>query len=332
MDILISPAKKADKKIRVAVVGVGYLGKIHARIYRQMADVQLLAVVDTQAEVAQAVAEECQCEAYTTIESLVDKIDAVSIVVPTSLHAQIARPFLEAGIPTLLEKPIAPSYEESLTIVALAEKNNTLLQIGHLERFNAGVIALGKRIQNPRFIESHRISGFVARATDVDVVTDLMIHDIDIVLSLVKSKIRAVSAAGTPVLTQHIDIANARLEFMNGAVANLTASRVSDKKLRRIRIFEEQRYEALDFVKQQLEVVTTQPATAEDQWPKIVREQVEIVPQQPLDAELACFIRSVQTGEPPLVTGRVGLEALEVALQVRAKIEENRILGQGYSA
>lgn len=316
------------QKIRVGVVGVGYLGRIHARIYARMEAVELVAVVDTNPQTAQAVAEECRCAAYTDANQLLGKIDAVSIVVPTSFHRDAAQPFLQAGIHMLLEKPIAPSYEESLQIVEWAEQSGVILQIGHLERFNAGVMALAERTKNPRFIESHRMGEFVARATDVDVVTDLMIHDIDIILSLVKSKIRYISAVGTPVLTHHLDIANARLEFDNGAVANLTASRVSDKKLRRIRIFEEHRYEALDFVNQQIESVCAQPAEVEGQWPKIVREEVTVAAQQPLDAELACFIRSVQTGEPPLVTGRVGLEALEVALQVRAKIQENLAIGR----
>jgi predicted dehydrogenase len=243
--------------------------------------------------------------------------------VPTIYHLQSSRPFLEAGIQVMLEKPIAPTYEESLQIIELADAANVILQIGHLERFNAGVMALSERIKKPRFIEAHRISGFVARATDVDVVTDLMIHDLDIVLCLAQSKIMHISAVGTPVLTNHVDMANVRLEFENGIVANLTASRVSEKKLRRIRVFEDHRYESLDFINQQIESVSAKPAADGEEWPEIIREKIIIEPRQPLDSELECFIRSVTTGAKPLVDGRVGLAALEVALQVQQKMQEN---------
>lgn len=308
-------------KMRVGVVGVGYLGKIHARIYGRMPDVELVGVVDTDVSAAEAAAKECNCAAFTDSAVLLDKVDAVSIVVPTVHHLAVARSFLERGIHMLLEKPIASTLEEGAEIIQLAEQGGAVLQIGHLERYNAGVMTLASRIKNPRFIEAHRIGEFVARATDVDVVTDLMIHDIDIILSLVNAPLRSISATGLPVLTNHVDIANARLEFENGCVANVTASRVSHKRLRRIRVFEENNYEALNFIDQQIDSVKTLPPDSNQEWPEIVREKIEIEPRQPLDAELADFIQTVRRGGKPLVDGATGLEALRVAMEVKEKIE-----------
>jgi len=306
-------------KLRVAVIGVGYLGRFHALIYSRMPAVELVGVADVDAESAQRVAEEAGTRGYTDYRALLDKVDAVSIVVPTSLHLEVARPFLEQGVHMLLEKPIAATAAEAETLVGLAEQHGLLLQIGHLERFNAGVMALAGQIKAPRFIEAHRISPFVARATDVDVVSDLMIHDIDIILSLVDAEISAISAVGTPVLTSHIDIANARLEFANGTVANVIASRVSEKQMRRIRVFERNRYISLDFVDQRIETAVPRPAK-EGEWPEIVTERIDVESVRPLDTELAAFVESVRTGRPPLVDGRVGQKALQVALQVKEKM------------
>ena len=240
-------------------------------------------------------------------------------VVPTTAHLNVVRPFLEKGVATLMEKPIAASQAEGREIVRLAQESGALLQIGHLERFNAGVMALAGRIASPRFIEAHRMGGFVERATDVDVVSDLMIHDIDIILSLVGAEIRSIAAVGTPVLTPHIDIANARLEFDNGTVANVIASRVSKQKMRRIRVFEQNRYEALDFIEQRIETAYPRPRP-DAEWPEIVYEAVDVDPVKPLDSELAAFIDSVRTGAAPLVDGAAGLKALLVALQVKERI------------
>ena len=306
-------------KTRVGVVGVGYLGRFHALIYSRMPEVDLVGIADTDAEVAAKVAAECGCEAFTDSRDLLGKLDAVSIVVPTTAHLEVARPFLEQGVHMLLEKPIATTSDEGREIVGLAGEAGVVLQIGHLERFNAGVMALADRISKPRFIEAHRMGGFVERATDVDVVSDLMIHDIDIILSLVNSEITAIAAVGTPVLTSHVDIANARLEFANGAVANVIASRVSEKKIRRIRVFEESLYQSLDFIEQRIETAYPKPRPGSE-WPEIVMEKVDVEPVKPLDTELAAFINCVHTGESPIVDGRVGLEALEVALQVKEKI------------
>jgi predicted dehydrogenase len=308
------------ERLAVAVVGVGYLGRFHAPIYARHPGVDLVGVVDTDPEVARRVAEEAGCKACTHVGELPGRLDAVSIVVPTTAHLAVTEPFLEQGVHVLLEKPIAASVEEGMRIVAAAERAGVVLQIGHLERFNAGVMALAERISNPRFIEAHRMSPFVARATDVDVISDLMIHDIDIVLSLIDADITHISAAGTAVLTDHLDIANARIEFSNGAVANVIASRVSREKLRRIRVFEHHRYQSLDFIEQKLDVAYPEQRPGED-WPQIITERISIEPVKPLDAEIDAFVRCVRDGETPLVGGRVGLRALEVALQVKARIE-----------
>jgi predicted dehydrogenase len=306
-------------KLRLGVVGTGYLGQIHARIYAGMPTVDLVGVVDIDPATAAHVAESCGCSAFARPEDLVGKVDAVSIVVPTVDHLAVARPFLASGVHMLMEKPLAPTHAEALELVQLAERAGVVFQVGHLERFNAGLMALASSVDDPRFIEAHRLSTFVERATDVDVVIDLMIHDIDIVMSLVKSDIKSIEAAGARVLTDHVDIANARIAFQNGAVANVTASRVSNKKQRRIRVFSKQGYHALNFMDQQIEVVCAQPSP-DGGRAQIVTENVKIEPKQPLNAELDHFVETIKQRGTPLVTGRMGLKALETALLVKEKI------------
>ena len=306
-------------KLRGGVAGVGYLGRFHALIYSRLPEVELVGVADTRPETARSVAAETGCAAFDDPAALVGQVDAVSVVVPTTLHLEVARPFLARGTHVLLEKPIATTVAEGREIVRLARASGAVLQIGHLERYNAGVMALASQIDRPRFVEAHRMSGFVARATDVDVISDLMIHDIDIILALVGSDLTSISAAGTPVLTRHIDIANARLEFANGAVANVIASRVSRDKSRRIRVFQENRYLSLDFIEQRLDVVYPRERPGEE-WPEIVTERIAIEPVKPLDAEIADFVSAARARREPLVSGEVGLEALEVALAVRERI------------
>ena len=313
-----------DNKIRVAVVGVGYLGKIHAKIYAGMENVDLVGVVDTDQDAAQSVAEEFGTRSFEDSRGLLDKVDAVSIVVPTSLHREVAEPFLKQGVHMLLEKPIAPSVEESQVIVDLARENGAILQIGHLERFNAGVMKLAELADKPRFIEVHRLGKFVERATDVDVVTDLMIHDIDIVLSLVDAELVNVSATGTRVITDHVDIANARLEFANGTVANVTASRVSRNQFRRIRVFSENSYLGLNFADQQLEQVMPGEIEEGQNFPPLIHQDIEVTPQLPLNAELAHFVECVKTGATPLVSGEDGLVAVSVSEIVKQKIHSSQ--------
>ncbi len=307
--------------LRVGVVGVGYLGRIHAKIYSQMSNVNLVGVADINTDTATEISSQYRCQGFTDPYALIGKVDAVSVCVPTSVHGEVAVPYLESGVHMLLEKPIAPTVGQAETIVAAADSKGVVLLIGHLERFNAGIMRLAERVQNPRFIESHRLGTFVERATDVDVVTDLMIHDIDIVLSLVKSELTYVSAIGSPVLTNHIDIANARLEFANNTVANVTASRVSTKKFRRIRVFGSDSYQALNFIDQQIEVVSkTKPAPGQ-LYPGLKTERLAIEPRLPLDAELEHFVEVVGNGSQPLVNGKDGIKALRVAEQVQRKIE-----------
>jgi len=306
-------------KLRVAVIGVGYLGRFHALIYSRMPDVDLVGVVDTDPDRVHQVADEVGCPGYTNSNLLEGLVDAVSIVVPTTSHLAVAAPFLRLGVHTLLEKPIAATFDEGAEIVRLAEESGAILQIGHLERYNAGVMALAQRISEPLYIEAQRMGGFVERATDVDVVSDLMIHDIDIILSLVGSEVQDIAAVGTPVLTEHVDIASARLSFANGAVANVVASRVSDKPMRRIRIFQRKAYLSLDFVEQTIDIARTR--LVEDQErPEIHRERIQVAPVKPLDEELAAFVTCVRERRPPLVDGRVGLKALQVALDVQRSI------------
>jgi len=303
-------------KLRFAVIGVGYLGRFHALIYSRLPGVELVGVVDTDPERARAVAEEAGCAVFNNLEDIADQVDAVSVVVPTTAHLAVAEPLLRRGIHMLLEKPIAATREDGKRIVDLADQGGVILQIGHLERFNAGVMALAEHIDHPRFVEIQRMGEFVERATDVDVVSDLMIHDIDIILSLMGSELQSVSAVGTPVLTNRVDIANARLEFANGAVANVVASRVSDRKTRRIRVFQERKYLSLDFIEQTIDIAYPHLAPGATR-PEIVRERIQVVPVKPLDREIEAFVACVREHRRPLVDGRVGLEALDVALKVR---------------
>jgi predicted dehydrogenase len=306
--------------VRVAVIGVGYLGRFHALIYARLNTVKLVGVVDINLERAHTVAAECQCPVFTTATELLDCVDAVSIVVPTTAHLTVARPFLERGCAVLLEKPIAATQQDALTLVTLAQRCQAILQIGHLERFNAGVLALAAHINNPRYIEAYRLGGFVERATDVDVVTDLMIHDIDIILTLVAADLVDIRALGSPVFTDHIDIANARLEFNNGVVAQVVASRVSEQALRRIRVFQPGCYLALDFIKQTLDKATPTASSDSNSLPTITKTRINSEVVKPLDQELASFIDVVRTRGQPIVDGQAGLRALEVALKIRACI------------
>ncbi len=306
-------------RLRVGVVGVGYLGRFHALIYSRLADVELVGVVDVDAARAQAVAEEAGCRHFATPEQLIGAVDAVSVVAPTTAHLQVAAPLLKQGVHMLLEKPIAVDAAEGAEIVRLADEAGVILQIGHLERFNAGIMALAERIDAPRYIEAQRMGGFTERATDVDVVSDLMIHDIDIILALMPTELVDVRAVGTPVLTTHVDIASARLEFADGAVANVVASRVSDRKIRHIRVFQPQGYLSLDFIEQTLDIAAPRPVPGAER-PEIARERINVEPIKPLDAEIAAFVDAVRHRRRPLVDGRVGLRALEVALKVRERI------------
>ena len=235
--------------LKVGVIGVGYLGRFHAQKYQAMEGVDLVAVVDTDPAAAKRVAEECGCSALTDVNELLPMVDAVSIVVPTSFHHQVTRQFLQAGVDVLVEKPFTVTLKEADELIALAAAHKRILQVGHLERFNPAVLAMQPLLKNPLFIEAHRISVFKDRGTDVDVVLDLMIHDIDIILSVVNAPIESIHTVGSPVITQTTDIANARIIFANGCTANVTVSRVSLDNMRRMRIFQPGRYLSVDFGK-----------------------------------------------------------------------------------
>jgi predicted dehydrogenase len=313
-------------QLKVGVVGVGYLGRFHALIYSRLEQVELIGVCDTDPMRAADVAEEAGCASWDDPLALIGKVDAVSIAVPTTAHLEVARAYLEQGVHVLLEKPLAVDAREGAEIVRAADRAGVVLQVGHLERFNAGIMALAARIDAPRYIEAQRMGGFVERATDVDVVADLMIHDIDIILALVDGDLVDVRAVGTPVLTPRIDIASARLEFSNGTVANAVASRVSDKKTRRIRVFQPMGYLSLDFIEQTLDVAVPEQRPGAER-PEIARSRVKVEAVRPLDREIDAFVACVREGQRPLVDGHTGLRALEVALQVQASIADSAATG-----
>lgn len=312
-----------EKPIKVAVIGVGHVGEHHARLYQELPGAELVAVCDTDAARAAAVAARQGSEATTDFRGLLGKVEAVSVAVPTVHHHAVARAFLEAGADVLVEKPIAESLEEAEALVATARRMGRILQVGHVERFNGGVRALHSLVRGPGFIECHRLGPFAGRGTDVDVVRDLMIHDIDIILSLVRSPVVQVQAVGVPVISDRVDIANARLQFASGCIANVTASRVSVERLRKLRIFQRETYLALDYATQEVTCYrrllppSDAPAT---ELPRIVREEVAVDKAEPLRLELESFLAAVRTRTRPVVSGEEALEALRVAAQILAKI------------
>ncbi len=304
-----------SKKLRVGVVGTGYLGTFHAQKYAAMPGVELVAVVDTDFPKARALARELSATAYRRPDEIHDLVDAVSIAVPTSLHHQVARGFLRRGIDVLIEKPITERIPDATELIRIADRKGCILQVGHLERFNTVWDAADPALREPMFIEAHRLGPFQGRGIDVDVVLDLMIHDIDIVLKYVRSPVREVYAAGVPVLSSNVDIANVRLHFENGAVANLTASRVSLKKTRKIRFFQPDLYVSVDYDAGKTQVIQRIPR-GKTRPPKITGEERIASPADSLNAELASFVRCVKTRTPPEVDGRQGRRALKVAMRI----------------
>lgn len=313
----------AQKKIKVAVVGVGYLGQHHARIYSELPDVELVGVVDSNVERAKKVASDHHCEAYSDVTSLFGKVDAASIVVPTPAHYKVSTILLENGVDLLLEKPMTSTLEEADEVLSLADRNRRILQVGHVERFNAGVKKLKENLTRVGFIECHRMGPFIERGTDVHVILDLMIHDLDIILSLIPSELVEVRATGVPVLTSQIDIANVRLAFADGCVANVTASRVSGDKLRKIRVFQPDCYLSLNYMLQEL-MIYRRVIAAEEGKPQVTVEKVEIEKEEPLRAELSSFIQAVRMQSSPKVSGEDGRRALALALQVVDIIKKGR--------
>lgn len=308
-------------ELSVGVIGVGYLGQHHARLYSQMPGVRLVGVVDPEMERASTVARQTRCVVVPDLGRLLKDVKAVSVVVPTPLHHEIALTCLEAGVDVLLEKPMTTTLEQADALIQEAERQRAVLQIGHLERFNGAVRAVEPFLTAPRFIESHRLGPFMERGTEVDVVLDLMIHDIDMVLSLVRSPVEDIRAVGVAVLSSQVDIANARIEFANGCAANVTASRVSKDKMRKIRIFQSDAYISLDYQTQ--EAVVYRRLLDKDGQPKIVFEPIHVKKDEPLKTELESFVQAVRDRSIPVVSGREGREALRVALEVTKSIERS---------
>jgi predicted dehydrogenase len=307
--------------LRAAVIGVGYLGRFHAQKYRDHAGIELVGVVDASPERAAEVAAEVGCAAFSGHRELFGRVDLVSIAVPTQFHFAVARDCLANGIHVLLEKPITQTVAEADELIQLAAERSLVLQVGHLERFNPAVLALQGEIDNPLFIESHRLAPFKPRGTDVNVVLDLMIHDIDILLSLVRHPITSVNSVGLPVLSGEVDIANARLQFANGCVANVTASRVSRETMRKVRIFQQDAYITIDYQHRSIAIYRRQPGASQiPGLPDIVMEERSFAQSDALRDEIAAFVAAVANGTAPVVSGEDGKRALEVAMQISGRL------------
>ena len=305
------------EKIRVAVIGAGAFGKNHLRVLRESPDAELVAVVDTDADRAAEAADQHNCRAITDLAELPGLVDAAIVAVPTTSHADVGCKLLESGIDVLIEKPIAADLASAQRLINSAESNGRILQVGHLERFNPAVQAVQKKVTLPLFFEIHRMSLFTPRSLDVDVVLDLMIHDIDVVLAMTNLEPEEIRAAGIRILSEKVDIANVRIAFPGGCVANLTASRVSTEKVRKIRLFQPHQYISLDYQRQDAAAFTV----LGDQ--QIGFDSFEIVKGEPLQLEVNSFIQCVRSRSAPVVTGQAATRALRVALAILDKIEEH---------
>jgi len=329
-------------KLRAVVVGTGHLGQHHARIYSGMKDIELVGVVDTDEKRGKQVAKKCRCPWFSDYRELLPDVDLANIAAPTRLHFPIAKDFIEAGVPVLVEKPMTSTLEEAEELVALAKSQGVLVQVGHIERFNPAFVEIRKVLDKPGYIEADRISPFSFRSTDISVVLDLMIHDIDIILQLIGSEVERVDAVGVSVLGKNEDVANARLTFANGSVANLTASRVSMKSERKIRIFQSDAYVSLDFQSRQAKVyrktekmkraevdpASIDPRTLENPLAFVFGNLIEVREltmgkEEPLAEELAAFVRSIREGAPVEVTAEQGLQAIRVAHRITESIAKS---------
>lgn len=309
----------SDKAFRVGVAGVGAIGRNHARVMAEIAAasdgrIEFSAIFDVDQARAEELAAQFKTTAVSDLAAFASKVDAATVAVPTIFHKQVGGTLLEQGKHVLIEKPISDSLDEAQWLVNKANDAGLILQVGHIERFNPVMRQLEERMNNPRFIEAHRLSPFPNRSMDIGVVLDVMIHDIEIVLHLVKSPLIDVDAVGIPVLTRREDIANARLKFENGCIANITASRVSPEKLRKIRVFQSESYLSLDYQEQSGWIYRKDGMA-------IVREEVQVEKDEPLKCELAAFVECARLGKRPVVTGQEGTEALRIALQITEQIE-----------
>lgn len=327
------------KKIKVGVIGTGHLGKHHVKLLNELENVQFVGVHDINENKGKEISEEFNTVYFLNLEDLLQNVDAVSVVTTTSSHYEIVKKVFEKNIHVFVEKPITAKISDAEELVKIASSKNLVFQVGHIERFNPALLALDKFNLNPTFIQTDRLAQFNPRGTDVAVVLDLMIHDIDIILSLVKSDVKSISASGVAVVSDSIDIANARLEFHNGAVANVTASRISQKKMRKMRMFQKDSYISVDFmsgVSEVFRLITPEEVNSGhfmtfgemgigDKKRFVVYEQPEIVEVNALKHELGLFVSSVQDGTQPVVSGNDGLKALIVAEEIISKIEDSKI-------
>jgi predicted dehydrogenase len=309
--------------MRTAVIGVGYLGRFHAQKYATLQNSELVGVADPSGTARDAVSAELGVASYADYRELLGRVDAVSIVTPTPFHFTVAKEFLEAGAHVLVEKPMTTTVEEGVGLIEAARNADRILQVGHLERFNAAVQAVQPILTVPRFIESARLAPFKHRGTDVDVVLDLMIHDIDLILSIVRSPVVAVDAIGTRVFSQEIDIANARLRFANGCVANATASRVSRKTERRLRLVQDDAYVSMDLQQKVLTVIRKGVGVGADGMPQVAIEERSYEQGDALKAEIEAFLDAAATGCAPPVTGEDGLLALRTAISIAEQVESS---------
>ncbi len=312
------------RTLRAAVIGAGYLGNFHAQKYAQLEGVELSAVVDSNAERAAEVAARYASRAVTDYQCILTEVDLVSIVVPPARHFDIAHDCLSAGVHALVEKPVTETVKQAEQLISLAAENGLVLQVGHLERFNPVVQALRRRVLTPRLIEAQRFAAYKARGTEVDVVLDLMIHDIDIVLSLVDAPLAAIHSSGTAVVTNDIDIAHARLEFANGCIAELSASRVSQEPARAMKVYQDGSYLTIDYANHELGVGTVRDGREEQQRREVTFETETVTGTDVLMAEISSFVSAVSSGSAPEVTGEDGKRALEVAIEVSHRINRYR--------
>jgi predicted dehydrogenase len=314
--------------LRTAVIGVGSLGRQHARIHKDLASEgasQFVAVCDLNEATARSISSERETDWTTDWRELIGRIDAASLAVPTEAHCEIACGLLEAGIHVLVEKPISRTLEEADRMIAAAQRGNAILQVGHLERFNPAMVALRPHVRKPVYFEIHRVGQFTARSLDIDVVLDLMIHDLDIVQWLVGEEVEVTSihAVGIAILTNRVDAANARLEFSSGAVANITASRVGTEKIRKMRFFQPHDYIAIDYTTKRASVSSLEPPAASGTWPGVHVKHLDIIDIEPLRAEIVSFLESARDSAPPAVSGLEGRNALSLALRTLDRIREH---------
>ncbi len=308
--------------MKVAVIGVGHLGRHHARILADLPSVDLVGVVDINSDRAAEVAGACRTEPFADWRTLVGRVDAVTIAAPTTAHVEIAEAFLDRGIHVLVEKPMTPTTGDADRLVALAHERGAVLAVGHTERFNPAVAEVKPLVREPRFIEVHRLGTFPERSLDIDVVFDLMIHDLDLVLDLVGGAVVDIEAVGVPVLTPRVDICNVRLRFSGGCIANLTASRISRDRVRKIRFFQRDAYLSVDYAAQEAEVWRL--VSKAGQAPVIEGGKLDIVREEPLKRELVDFVTAIRNGGQPTVTGEEGRAALRLAERVIERMEMSR--------